>query len=76
LLSRIYIVIYKGQNGGRPGYIDGGIGDGNRGLEDLHSKRVKKMENYTRNEWRRWKTTLETSEEDGRLHSKRVEKIA
>ncbi len=28
----------------------------------LHSKRVEKMQNYTRNEWRRCKTTLETSE--------------
>ena len=32
----------------------------------LHSKRAEKMENYTRNEWRRWKTTLETSGEDGK----------
>ncbi len=31
--------------------------------------------NYTRNEWRRYKTTLETSGEDIKLHSKRVEKI-
>jgi hypothetical protein len=31
--------------------------------------------NYTRNEWRRCKTTPETSGEDGKLHSKRVEKI-
>ncbi len=30
--------------------------------------------NYTRNEWRRCKTTLETSGEDAKLHSKRVEK--
>jgi hypothetical protein len=30
----------------------------------LHSKRVEKMSNYTRNEWRRCKTTLETSGED------------
>ncbi len=29
---------------------------------------------YTRNEWRRCKTTLETSGEDVKLHSKRVEK--
>jgi hypothetical protein len=27
----------------------------------LHSKRVEKMWNYTRNEWRRCETTLETS---------------
>ncbi len=40
----------------------------------IHSKRVEKMENYTRNEWRRLKTTLETSGEDVKLHSKRVEK--
>ncbi len=38
----------------------------------LHSKRVEKMEKYTRNEWRRWKNTLETSGENGKLHSKRV----
>ncbi len=31
------------------------------------------MENYTRNEWGRWTTTLEASGEDGKLHSKRVE---
>ncbi len=31
--------------------------------------------NYTRNEWRRCKTTLETSGEVWKLHSKRVEKI-
>jgi hypothetical protein len=30
----------------------------------LHSKRVEKIQNYTRNEWRRWKITLETSGED------------
>jgi hypothetical protein len=49
----------------------------------LHSKRVEKMQNYTRNEWERRKTThvlvqlsqLETSGEDVRLHSKRVEKM-
>ncbi len=41
----------------------------------LHSKRVKKMENYTPNGWRRWKTTLQTGEEDGKLHSKRVKKM-
>jgi pyruvate kinase len=28
--------------------------------------------NYTRNEWRRCETTLETSGEDVKLHSKRV----
>jgi hypothetical protein len=32
-------------------------------------------ETYTRNEWRRCETTLETSEEDVKLHPKRVEKI-
>ncbi len=31
--------------------------------------------NYTRNEWRRSKTTLETSGEDLKLHPKRVEKM-
>ncbi len=36
---------------------------------------VKNTENYTRNEWRRCKTTLETSGEDVKLHSKRVEKM-
>jgi hypothetical protein len=41
----------------------------------LHSKRVGKMQNYTRNEWGRCKTTLETSGEDVKPHSKRVEKI-
>ncbi len=30
----------------------------------IHSKRVEKMHNYTRNEWRRCTTTLETSGED------------
>ncbi len=43
----------------------------NIGLK-LHSKRVEKMQNYTRNECRRCKTTLETSVEDAKLHSKRV----
>ncbi len=33
------------------------------------------VKNYTRNEWRRCKTTLETSGEDAKLHSKRVEKM-
>jgi hypothetical protein len=32
-------------------------------------------ENYTRNEWGRLKNTLETSEEDWKIHSKRVRKI-
>ncbi len=40
---------------------------------NLHSKRVEKMENYTPNEWRRWKTTLETGREYVKVHSKRVE---
>ncbi len=31
---------------------------------ELHSKRVEKISNYTRNEWRRFQTTLETSGED------------
>jgi hypothetical protein len=31
--------------------------------------------NYTRNEWRRCETTLETSGEDVKLHSKRVGKM-
>ncbi len=42
---------------------------------DLHSKRVEKMWNITRNEWRRWETTLETSGEDEKPHPKQVEKI-
>jgi hypothetical protein len=33
---------------------------------------VGKMKNQTRNEWRRWKTTLETSGEDEKPHSERV----
>ncbi len=41
----------------------------------LHSKWVKKMWNYTRNESRRCETTLETSGEDVKLHSKRVKKM-
>jgi hypothetical protein len=34
-----------------------------------------KCKNYTRNGWRRCKTTLETSGEDAKLHSKQVEKM-
>ncbi len=41
----------------------------------LHSKRVEKISNYTRNEWRRFRITLEKSGEDFKLHSKRVVKI-
>ncbi len=33
------------------------------------------MKIYTRNEWRRWKNTLETSRDDVKLHSKGVEKM-
>jgi hypothetical protein len=44
-------------------------------MELLHSKRVKKIGNYTRNEWGRWETTLETSGEDTKLHSRRVGKM-
>jgi hypothetical protein len=33
------------------------------------------MWNYTQNEWRRCETTLKTSGEDVKLHSKRVEKM-
>jgi hypothetical protein len=50
----------------------------------LHPKRVGKMWDYTRNEWKdvklhskrveRRKTTLETSDKDVKLHSKRVER--
>ncbi len=42
---------------------------------ELHSKRVRKMSNYTPNEWRRCQTTLETSGQDEKLHPKRVGKI-
>jgi hypothetical protein len=38
----------------------------------LHSKRVEKIQNYTRNEWRRCKITLDTIGEDINPHSKRV----
>ncbi len=41
----------------------------------IHSKRVEKITNYTRTEWRRCKTTLEPSGEDVKLHSNRVEKM-
>jgi hypothetical protein len=37
--------------------------------------KISDRQNYTRNEWRRCKTTLETSGEDVKLHSKRVEKM-
>ena len=30
---------------------------------------------YTRNEWRKWENTLETSGEDVKIHSKRVGKM-
>ncbi len=40
--------------------------------EKLHSKRVGKMWNYTRNEWREWRSTLRTSEEDGDLSEVRT----
>ncbi len=33
-------------------------------IRNLHSKRVEKMQKYTRNEWKRCKNTLETSGED------------
>ncbi len=32
------------------------------------------MQNFTRNEWERYKTTLEARGKDAKLHSKRVEK--
>ena len=38
-------------------------------LDVLESKKI------SRKEWRRWKTTLEKSEEDEKLHSKRVRKM-
>ena len=48
---------------------------GDRPDGKLHSKRVGKIEKYTRNEWRRLKSTLQTSGEDVKLHSKRVKKM-
>ncbi len=46
-------------------------------LSDEERERLMKLTgyNYTPNEWRRYKTTLETSGEDIQLHSRRVEKI-
>jgi hypothetical protein len=41
----------------------------------LGSKVIEKLKKNTRNEWRRWNITLETSGEGGTLHSKRVEKM-
>jgi hypothetical protein len=41
----------------------------------IHSKRVGKKGNYTRNEWGRRETTLKTSGEDLKLHSQRVRKM-
>ncbi len=38
----------------------------------LHSKRVHKLGDYTRNECTSWETTLETSEKVEELHSTRV----
>ncbi len=43
--------------------------------DKIHSKRVRKMIKYTRNEWRRCQITLESSEKDVKIHSKRVRKI-
>ncbi len=43
-------------------------------LMNSHEKFMKRQ-NYTRNEWRRCKTTLEMSGEDVKIYSKRVEKI-
>jgi hypothetical protein len=34
------------------------------------------MGKLTRNEWKRWENSLETSGKDGKTHSKRVEKIS
>jgi hypothetical protein len=41
----------------------------------LHSKRAENIQNYTRNERKTFKTTLETSGKHSKLHSKRAEKI-
>jgi hypothetical protein len=47
--------------------------------QTLHQRSTNKFytvgKNYTRNEWGRRETTLETSGEDVKLHSKRVEKM-
>ncbi len=48
-----------------------GFFDWNYGLTHCSHR----IANYTRNEWRRFETTLETSEEDVKLHSKRVKKM-
>ena len=45
------------------------------GRQKATSTRNEKGEIQTRNEWRRWKITLETGGEDLKLHSKRVEKM-
>ncbi len=42
----------------------------------IHSKRVEKMWIYTRNEWERCQSTLETSGKDVNLNSKRVRKMS
>ena len=44
------------------------------GYRTVRERRLGEV-NYTRNEWRRCKTTLETSGEDVKLHSKRVGKM-
>ncbi len=45
-------------------------------LDNLKDDLMDEMsENYTRNEWRRCENTLETSGEDVKQHSKRVEKM-
>jgi hypothetical protein len=38
-------------------------------------KTPENISNYTRNEWKRCKTTLQKGGEDVKLHSKRVEKM-
>ncbi len=45
-------------------------------LDNLKDDLMDEMsENYTRNEWKRCKSTLETSGEDVKQHSKRVKKM-
>ncbi len=44
-------------------------------MENYTRNEWRRCENYTRNEWRRCKATPETSGEDTKLHSKRVGRI-
>jgi hypothetical protein len=55
--------------------INAAFVDGFQEMETILMQGTSTGEKYTRNEWRRCKTTLETSGEDVKLHSKRVEKM-